>query len=68
MDERQFEMAQAREEAERVAAIANRVQYQGESALDCEECGEPIPQGRREAVPGVQLCAGCQSAREGVRV
>ena len=64
MDERQFEMAQAREEAERVAAIANRVQYQGESALDREECGEPIPQGRREALPGVQTCVHCQSDRE----
>lgn len=68
MDERQFAMAQAREEAERAAAIANRVRYQGESALECVECGEPIPEGRRKAVPGVQLCAGCQSAREGVRV
>ena len=64
MDERQFEMAQAREEAERAAAIANRVQYQGERALDCEECGEPIPDGRREALPGVQTCVECQSYRE----
>ena len=41
MDERQFEMAQAR-----------------------EECGAPIPKGRREALPGVQTCVECQSYRE----
>lgn len=67
MDERQFELAQAREEAERVAAIARRVQYRGESALDCEVCGAPIPQGRREVLPGVQTCVECQSYREARR-
>lgn len=34
---------------------------QGESRRDCEECGEPIPEARRKAVPGVRLCIGCQS-------
>jgi phage/conjugal plasmid C-4 type zinc finger TraR family protein len=33
----------------------------GPSAEDCDECGEPIPQARREAVPGVRLCVRCQS-------
>lgn len=33
----------------------------GESALFCEECGDPIPQARREAIPGVQLCVNCQA-------
>ena len=28
------------------------------------ECEEPIPQARREAVPGCQLCIDCQSAAE----
>ncbi|MGL4275677.1 MAG: TraR/DksA family transcriptional regulator, partial [Morganella morganii] len=27
----------------------------------CEECGDPIPQARREAIPGVQLCVNCQA-------
>ena len=36
----------------------------GESAEECEECGEPIPQKRREAVPGVQTCVACQVGRD----
>ncbi|MFD1880341.1 DksA/TraR family C4-type zinc finger protein [Paracoccus pacificus] len=36
----------------------------GESLAECEECGEPIPQGRREAVPGVRLCVACQQGNE----
>lgn len=34
---------------------------QGASRKTCEECGEPIPQARRKAVPGVRLCIACQS-------
>lgn len=64
MDERAFEMAAEQEEAERQRAIACRVQYQGVSAHECEECGEPIPQGRREARPGVQTCVECQGLME----
>ena len=36
----------------------------GESAVDCEECDRPIPEARREAIPGVRLCIECQSALE----
>lgn len=36
----------------------------GESLCECEECGENIPIGRREAMPGVRLCIGCQSVRD----
>lgn len=36
----------------------------GESAEYCDECDEPIPQARREAIPGVQLCVECQSGRD----
>ncbi len=32
----------------------------GESARECAECGEPIPEARRRALPGVQLCIACQ--------
>ncbi len=32
----------------------------GESAEYCDECGEPIPEGRRQALPGVRLCIVCQ--------
>ncbi len=31
----------------------------------CAECDEPIPERRRAAIPGVQLCVECQSARDG---
>jgi len=64
MDERAFEMAAEPEEAERQRAIARRVQYQGVSAHECEECGEPIPQGRSEALPGVRTCVECQGLME----
>jgi phage/conjugal plasmid C-4 type zinc finger TraR family protein len=36
----------------------------GHSRTDCEECGEPIPDARRKAVPGVRLCIACQSERD----
>lgn len=36
----------------------------GESLEFCEECGEEIPQKRREALPGVRLCVACQSEVE----
>ncbi|HKX55444.1 MAG TPA: DksA/TraR family C4-type zinc finger protein [Xanthomonadales bacterium] len=32
----------------------------GNSLSHCEECGAPIPQARREAVPGVRYCIACQ--------
>ena len=46
------------------AALAKRVQYSGESARHCEECGDKIPAGRRKILPGVTTCADCQDARE----
>lgn len=32
----------------------------GESLAECEECGDPIPDARRQALPGVRLCVACQ--------
>lgn len=37
---------------------------QGESATHCEECDAEIPEARRIAVPGVQLCIACQESIE----
>ncbi len=34
------------------------------SAEFCDECGEPIPEARRRALPGVQYCVKCQSELE----
>ncbi|MBO9498243.1 MAG: DksA/TraR family C4-type zinc finger protein [Novosphingobium sp.] len=39
----------------------------GESALHCDECGEPIPEARRKALPGVRTCVACQSGRDAAR-
>ena len=36
----------------------------GESRTHCEACEEPIPEARRNALPGVRLCVQCQSEIE----
>jgi len=36
----------------------------GEGAGECEECGAPIPEARRAALPGTRTCVPCQSARD----
>jgi len=36
----------------------------GEGSEFCEECGEPIPERRRLALPGVRTCVPCQSERD----
>ncbi|MCR9088793.1 MAG: DksA/TraR family C4-type zinc finger protein [Rhodobacteraceae bacterium] len=35
----------------------------GDSLTHCADCQEPIPQARREAIPGVKLCIDCQQER-----
>ena len=37
---------------------------QGESLAECEECGAPIPEARRQALPGVRLCVACQGEHD----
>lgn len=39
-------------------------QAEQESAEFCEECGEEIPEERRKAIPGVQLCVFCKERSE----
>ncbi|MGQ7844332.1 DksA/TraR family C4-type zinc finger protein [Granulosicoccus sp. 3-233] len=36
----------------------------GESRLTCEECEQPIPEARRQAIQGVSLCVACQEASD----
>ncbi|WP_111428879.1 DksA/TraR family C4-type zinc finger protein [Rhodobacteraceae bacterium DSL-40] len=36
----------------------------GESLTHCAECEEPIPEARRQAIPGVKLCIECQQERD----
>lgn len=37
------------------------------SAEFCEDCGADIPELRRQAIPGVQLCVDCQSRSERIK-
>ncbi len=32
----------------------------GDGTKECTECGKPIPDARRAAMPGVHLCVSCQ--------
>jgi phage/conjugal plasmid C-4 type zinc finger TraR family protein len=36
----------------------------GVSAEECHDCGELIPEKRREALPGVRTCVVCQALRD----
>ena len=56
--------AQAREQAQRDDALGSRIQPIGPGRADCIICGDPIPQGRRDAVKGVATCVDCQCAAE----
>ena len=59
-----MDRAQAREEEMRGDALADQARRAQrpvvESAVDCAMCGEPIPEARRQALPGVQTCIDCQ--------
>ena len=36
----------------------------GDSLSHCEDCGEEIPEARREAIAGVRLCVACQQLED----
>lgn len=66
-----FDRATEREEQHRAAALAEQERRAGlagktvaDSAEACRVCETPIPEARREAIPGVQLCVDCQSDLE----
>jgi len=47
------------------AVLAARARMpSGESAEECDICGDEIPEKRRAALPGVRTCIGCQSERD----
>lgn len=50
--------------ADELARLKARRGPVGESLTHCAECDEPIPEARRQALPGVKLCIGCQNARD----
>lgn len=41
-----------------------RTRYRGASASHCTDCDEPIPEGRRRAIPGTKRCTSCASEVE----
>lgn len=46
------------------AIQAHRINRNAVSAEYCEECGSPIPEIRRKAIPGVRLCIDCAELAE----
>ena len=64
MDE--VDLAQALQEAHLRTTLAAHAYAmpRGEAALACVACGEPIPERRRQAVPGCLFCVLCQGSRE----
>ena len=66
-----IDLACERETFDRDAAIEHErghyaANWQRDSATECMGCGVVIPDARREAVPGVQLCVECQTEAERV--
>ncbi len=66
-----FDRATAQEERDRDDALklqAHRAGIAGktvaDSATECSDCDEPIPEQRRVAIPGCQRCVECQAQRE----
>lgn len=62
-----YDRAQERDEVQREDALAEQQRRAGlagktvaDSSEFCYVCHEPIPQARREALPGVQTCVDCQ--------
>lgn len=47
-----------------VREARERLDRRGPSLSHCEACDAPIPQARREAVPGVRLCIECQALED----
>ena len=43
-----------------VALARSRLANSGTSLSECEECDEPIPLARQQAIAGVRLCVACQ--------
>ncbi len=50
--------------SDELARLKARQAPVGESMTHCAECEEPIPEARRQAIPGVKLCIDCQQERD----
>ncbi|MBU1040274.1 MAG: TraR/DksA C4-type zinc finger protein [Proteobacteria bacterium] len=60
------DIASEREAIHREESLARvrKTQASGPSRETCENCGDRIPEARRQAVPGCRLCIRCQKERE----
>jgi phage/conjugal plasmid C-4 type zinc finger TraR family protein len=63
MDDADFAQERIEAELERAISAARRV-HNGPAATHCVDCGEDIPEERRQAIAGVRTCAYCQAIRE----
>jgi len=50
-----------------LAARSSGAALSAPSALECADCGDPIPEARRLAVPGCTRCRDCQEEHDGGR-
>lgn len=67
MNEKQFEMAQQLETAQREHAInCARKKVAKHGTSHCIDCGDEIPKARRDAAPNAMRCIDCQSIFERV--
>lgn len=67
MDEADFAQANQESWDRQALALQLAAMPQGESAEECEQCGDLIPEKRRKAAPGCTRCIGCQTAFERMR-
>lgn len=64
-EEHLLEAAQAAVQAQQDRAIAAvQAAILAEGSEDCEDCGEPISEARRAALPSAVRCIGCQTKFE----
>lgn len=61
-----FDRASELEQRQRDEALARQAakQHAGGSLSHCEDCGDVIPEKRRQAVPGCRRCIHCQQRHE----
>ena len=50
--------------SDELARMQARRKPVGNSLSHCAECEEPIPEARRQALPGVKLCVDCVAERD----
>ncbi|MEL6450773.1 MAG: DksA/TraR family C4-type zinc finger protein [Pseudomonadota bacterium] len=54
--------------SDELARLKARQTPVGASLTHCAECEEPIPEARRQALPGVKLCVDCVTERDAAHV